>query len=196
MRRAPELALHLWGIVDGSTSPKGAVVLGAPEQFIISPGMAIDGYGREINDGAALRPVERRRPAQPHRRAAGLLAGDRVSQRIDDAAVARPPAVRLDDQFTRLHETFAVLILPEKRSRSGGVADSLSDDPINDPWPVILARCTDPQRRNRRRLAADRVYVGSRTERLVRADGVALAGRHRLQPPDPHRSARLRPEFA
>src|SRR5215470_5683570 len=48
MRRRLNLALHLWGIVDGLEIKKGPVVQGAPDQFYITAGMAIDAYGREI----------------------------------------------------------------------------------------------------------------------------------------------------
>src|SRR6516164_2851426 len=48
MRRRLNVALHLWGIVDGLDVKKGALVPGAPEQFYVDSGMAIDGYGREI----------------------------------------------------------------------------------------------------------------------------------------------------
>ena len=41
MRRRLNLALHLWGIVDGFDVAKGAPVPGAPEQFIISPGLSL-----------------------------------------------------------------------------------------------------------------------------------------------------------
>src|SRR5204863_3308665 len=48
MRRRLNLALHLWGIVEGLDVKLGEVVAGAPAQYYISPGMAIDAYGREI----------------------------------------------------------------------------------------------------------------------------------------------------
>ena len=48
MRRRLNIALHLWGIVEGLDVKLGEVVPGAPAQYYISPGMAIDAYGREI----------------------------------------------------------------------------------------------------------------------------------------------------
>jgi len=103
--------------------------------------MAIDGYGREIM------------MAQPYALSSEDVRRNRIAGPLDcwlaiayrnELTTPPSPGLRLcdlDDQFTRLHETFAVLILPEKPEPAPvGVADSLSDDPINDPWPVILGK--------------------------------------------------------
>jgi hypothetical protein len=44
MRRRLNLALHLWGIAYGLELRRGEIVPGAPEQYYISEGMAIDAY--------------------------------------------------------------------------------------------------------------------------------------------------------
>jgi hypothetical protein len=169
MRRRLNLALHLWGIVDGFDVTKGPLVPGAPDQFIISPGMAIDGFGREI-----VMPQAYALSSEDVR--LNRIAGPKdcwlaIAYRRE---LATPPSpgyrlCDLNDQFTRWHETFAILILDTKPAPTPvGVADALSDDPRQDDWPVVIGKVhvtlggeIDAA------WLEDRVYVGSRTERLI-----------------------------
>lgn len=176
MRRRLNLALHLWGIVDGFDVAKGAVVPGAPEQFIISPGMAIDGFGREI-----VSPVAYALSDEDLRKNRVQLAGDYWLSVVYRRELTTPPApgyrlCDLKDQFTRWHESFAFLITDANPTptpaTAPGVADPLPDDPTDHEWPVVLGKVRvviSPSGNLTIDDAwlADRVYVGSRSERLV-----------------------------
>ena len=170
MRRRLNLALHLWGIVDGFDIAKGAVVPGAPEQFIVSPGMAIDGLGREIVSPAAYALSD-----EDLRLNRIQGAGDYWLSIAYRRELSTPPSpgyrlCNLEDQFTRWHESFAFLITAANPTPStpAELTGPLSDDPVKHDWPVVLGKV-----RVSASLAiedawlAGRTYIGSRTERLV-----------------------------
>lgn len=173
MRRRLNLALHLWGVVDGFDIAKGAVVPGAPEQFIISPGMSIDGFGREVVSTIAYALSE-----EDLRRNRIQAAGDYWLSVAYRRELITPPSAgyrlcNLADQFTRWHESFAFLITDTNPTPSTAVkiTDPLSDDPEKHDWPVVLGKVRVASTAGT--LAIDdawlegRTYVGSRTERLV-----------------------------
>src|SRR5689334_13180458 len=54
MRRRLNLALHLTGLVSGLELTMGPLEPGLPDQVYVTPGLAIDGYGREIVRVAAF----------------------------------------------------------------------------------------------------------------------------------------------
>lgn len=174
MRRRLNLALHLWGIVEGLDVKKGELVPGAPEQFYISPGMAIDAYGREV---LLFAPYI-------------LNEDDVVRNRINipgrysvfigyTSDLATPPSAGfrvcdLEDQYTRRQESYEIIIsntlddkFDEKKTPIPLATDELSDDPKKNPWLVRLGSVD---------VAADltisnawpknRTYIGLRAQRI------------------------------
>lgn len=165
--------LHLWGIVDGLELLK---VEGPEEQFYISPGMAIDGYGREI---LVFAPYV-------------LSEEDLRANRINAIGTypiwlayarepSRPPAAGyricdVKDQYTRWRESFEVVI-----SKEGGPdpkalpkpSDPVSDDPTKSPWRVRLGAVVVDTGANSlfiKDIQVDgRVYIGLRAQRVVPA---------------------------
>lgn len=173
MRRRLNLALHRWGLVDGLDVIKGELVPGAPEQFHITPGMAIDGYGREIFlptpivlDQDVLLDSRVNDPGTYglwiayHRR---LATPPEAGYRLCDVA----------DQYTRWRETCRVLIAKEvdvTPPEEPGLTDALPDDPESHPWPmrvgsidVVLGGGGLEVQDVR---AEKRLYIGLRTQRL------------------------------
>lgn len=179
MRRRLNLALHLWGIVDGLDLRPSETVPGLAPQFFISRGMAIDAFGREIVVGVD-RPIvqadlERNR-----------IQAENVEYFLSIAYTRRlttPPsaAYRLcdvADQYTRWQESFDVLITADDpRANLGpppGSFDPLSDDPVARPWPVVLGTVTTgrpPESGGRLIITSvrpiNRTYAGLRAQRLV-----------------------------
>jgi hypothetical protein len=173
MRRRLNLSLHLWGIVEGLNIKPGDVIPGVPQQFYISPGMAIDAYGREI---FLFKPyilseedVRRNRQTDP------VVYSLYIAYATE---LGTPPAAGyrvcdLDNQNTRRHESYEIIITKEADDKVNpkeepSVTDDLSDDPIKKPWPVRLGSVE---------VAADlsisnawpknRTYVGLRAQRIV-----------------------------
>ena len=175
MRRRLNLALHLWGIAEGLDVKLGEVVAGAPDQYYISPGMAIDAYGREIFLFAPYILSEDDVTANR------ITLPGRYSLYISYATeLATPPAsgfrvCDLEDQYTRSHESYRIIISNElddsvdpKKVKEPSATDELSDDPVKKPWPVRLGSVD---------VAADltisnawpknRTYIGVRAQRIV-----------------------------
>jgi hypothetical protein len=173
MRRRLNLALHLWGIVLGFDIAKGSVVPGAPEQFIVGPGMAIDGFGREI-----VLPVAYALSGEDLRRNRVQVPQDYWLSIAYRRELTTPPAsgyrlCDVKDQFTRWHESYAILITPDEPSRPPAptVIDPLPDDPTGNDWPVVLGKVRVVSSGGNLTIDSawleSRVYVGSRTEHLV-----------------------------
>lgn len=177
MRRRLNLALHLWGIVDGLEVLKGVLTPGLPEQVYISPGMAIDAFGREF---VLFAPY-------------ALSDDDLVANRISGSGnykiwivyrrePATPPApgyrvCDINDQYTRWRESYAIFI-PNDPTYTGpdpkavpGPAVSLSDDPVKVPWPVRLGTVTvgnvDGKLTITNAASEERVYIGARAQRII-----------------------------
>jgi hypothetical protein len=175
MRRRLNLALHLWGIVDGLDLLPSETVDGLAPEFHIGRGMAIDGFGREIVV-----------PANYTLREADLQRNRIQTQGSFFVSVAyrrelsTPPAsgyvvCDLKDQYTRWRESFEVLITADDPSpppdEAPGVADPLSDDPAQEEWPVLLGTLTTTRSNGRLVIdsvkAVQRTYVGLRAQRVV-----------------------------
>jgi len=198
MRRRLNVALHLWGIVDGLDLRKRDSVPGIPDQFFISRGMAIDAYGREIvvavdyvlsEDDIRVNRIE--------------AAGDYWLSIAYERNLGTPPApgfrlCDVTDQYTRWLESYDVLITaddPLATSIEPGVSDPLSDDPAKKPWPVTLGKvriAVDPtttKLRITQVFVEQRPYIGLRAQRVVApvasiAAGVAEAKRPITVEPD------------
>lgn len=172
MRRRLNLALHLWGIVDGLDVVKGNIVPGAPDQFYITEGMAIDAYGREIILFA------------PYVLTADDLHQNRVGAGSYSLWIAydrnrsTPPSAGyglcdIKDQYTRWSESFKIVLKPESYANGTEprVFAALQDDPEKAKWLVPLGKLqagivngeltvTDVR-------PDQRTYIGLRAERLV-----------------------------
>ncbi len=175
MRRRLNLALHLCGIVDGLELLEGEVVPGAPDQVYVSPGMAIDGYGREILLAAPYAFDEEDAVAnelEPGRTYSVWIAYRR------QAATPPAPGYRvcdLEDQYTRWCESFRLLLVEQSPTSDDkpDVFEPLPDDPDKAPFPVRLGTVewkTDPVTGMgifANPLSQGREYVGSRSQRIL-----------------------------
>ena len=177
MRRRLNMALHLWGIVDGLEVLKGVLSPGLPEQFYISPGMAIDAYGREI---VLFAPY-------------ALSDDDLVVNRVRGSgnysiwivyyrAPSTPPApgyrvCDIKDQCTRWSESYRIFI-PNDPTYMGSDPNAipepaayLFDDPIKAPWPVRLGTVTVTNVGGKLTVTSawseERIYVGLRAQRII-----------------------------
>ena len=141
MRRRLSRVLHLWGIVKGLELLQGEVVQGAPQQFYVSEGMAIDAYGREI-----IVPAKQ------------LLSDDLGANHITGAGTcsvwigyAREPTTPpqagyqrcdLQNQFTRWRESFSIMISSiatnPNPTEDPDPFEDLPDDPTKYPWWIHL----------------------------------------------------------
>ena len=171
MRRRLSRVLHLWGIVKGLELLKGQVVQGAPDQFYVSEGMAIDAYGREI-----IVPAKH------------LLSDDLGTNRITGAGTysvwigyTRKPTTSpeagyqrcdLQNQFTRWRESFAIMITsiatnPNPAEDPDPFGD-LPDDPIKYPWWIHLGTINvDGSVAIAAATNIHRTYIGLRVQRIV-----------------------------
>src|SRR5215471_2641836 len=174
MRRRLNLALHLWGIVDGLEILQGELTPGVPAQFYISPGMAIDAYGREI---FLFAPYP-------------FSDDDFVANRITTPAPykvwiayarqpSRPPTpgyrlCDVPDQYTRWRESYRIIISndPDPTSEPK-FTDALSDDPDKNKWQVRLGSIVinnnniGGQLTIAAAVSEQRKYIGLRAQRIV-----------------------------
>jgi hypothetical protein len=171
MRRRLNRALHLWGIVQGLELSQGDFIQGAPPQFYVSAGMAIDAYGREI-----IVPAKH------------LLSGDLGTSHITGAGTysvwigyareaTTPPQAgyqRCDqqNQYTRWRESFTIMVNsiatnPNPAEDPDPFGD-LGDDPIKYPWWIHLGTINvDGSAAIAGATNADRIYIGLRAQRIV-----------------------------
>jgi hypothetical protein len=171
MRRRLSRVLHLWGIVKGLELLKGQIVQGAPDQFYVSEGMAIDAYGREI-----IVPAKH------------FLSDDLGSNRITGAGTysiwigytrepTTPPEAGyqrcdLRTQFTRWRESFEILITaiatnPNPAEDPDAFGD-LPDDPVKYPWWIHLGTINvDGSAAIAAATNIHRIYIGLRVQRIV-----------------------------
>lgn len=174
MRRRLNLGLHPWGIVEGLDVKQSEPTPGLPPQFYISPGMAIDAYGREI---VLFAPYT-----------LGEEDLNNSSNRVDqekpyslwiayDRTLTTPPSAGFaicddGDQYTRWHESFKILIRDAnyKNTTEPTSFSSLSDDPTVE-WLVRLGTITtkiiDGELTIEQARPEQRVYIGVRAQRLI-----------------------------
>jgi hypothetical protein len=137
MRRRMNLALHLRGIACGLEL---MAVADTGDQYCVNPGIAIDGYGREI----VL--FDRYVLSDDDFRAAKIRSNDTYAVCISyGRQLATPPSAGyntcgIPGQYTRWVESPTVQlvkgmpVLPDPPLPT----DPLSDDPDASPWPVFL----------------------------------------------------------
>jgi hypothetical protein len=146
-----------------------------PKSFFISRGMAIDAFGREIflpyDYPLTTEDLERNRIRFPRTYFLSIV------YRRD---LATPPSggyrvCDLKDQYTRWRESFELLITETdptpQTSSPPGVAEPLSDDPVANPWPIVLgtiqAGTVDGRLSITTATAELRTYVGVRAQRII-----------------------------
>jgi hypothetical protein len=176
MRRRLNLALHLTGLIDGLELAKGPIEPGLPDQVYVTPGMAIDGYGREIVRFSSFAIDE------------DVLADNKVSALGDYAVyvsyrreLGTPPEAgyrvcNLKDQYTRWLETGRIFLSNDTQLQpTVALTDALPDDPDAAPWPIKLGSVKIALDGTGRLAATDvnapkpgdRNYIGIRAQRLV-----------------------------
>lgn len=142
MRRRLNLALHRWGIVDGLKLEQYKEL--NVERVRISPGMAIDAYGREIilrgthtldeddlKSNNIVIPVKERDFSI-------WIAYERSQERPPEEGY-KPCDIA--DQYTRWRESPRILIREADQpapTPEPDILGDLSDDPQKDPWPIFL----------------------------------------------------------
>jgi hypothetical protein len=219
MRRRHNIGLHTWGIVAGLELDERGPVQGAvgPIQISIRPGMAIDGYGREI---LLLETVEL--PPDP-RLFGGLTASAYVPVWIAyDEEQTRHPEPGYEqcedeaDQFGRLRERFRLMVGPRGDLHDAVVVDGQLVEPpaipadesvsyqefSNDvPLPTWLVRLgsvnwNGPQQEfgqnDPDRLAEERRYAGSVAAVVYGPTGLVRIA-PRFTPPAPAAGQRAAP---
>jgi hypothetical protein len=219
MRRRHNIGLHTWGIVAGLELAERGPAQGAlgPIQIAIRPGMAIDGYGREI---LLLRTIEL--PPDP-RLFAGLTTSAYVPVWIAyDEERQRRPAPGYEqcegevDQFGRVRERFRLLVGPRDDLRDAIVVDGQQVDPPaipadesvpyqelsdDDPPPTWLVRLGSVNwdgtqqefgTNDADRLAEDRRYAGSVAAVVYGPAGIVRIA-PRFAPPAPAAGQRAEP---
>jgi len=109
MRRRHQLAPHTWGIVTGLQLVEEDQEGGSGKDVYLQPGLAIDGYGREI-------VVLRRHKVDP----AAFLSFARddhyavwIAYEEEEVSRVRPGYGTCDDQHNRVRETFRLFVEPE-----------------------------------------------------------------------------------
>ena len=174
MRRRLNIALHLWGVVEGLELKKGSIEPGLPEQVYITPGMAIDAYGREIllftNHPLSEEDLD----------ANHILTGGSYSLFIEyQKRLTTPPSpgfgiCDLRDQYTRQSESYRIVITDKANpSTEPTLTSDISDDTSKHRWWVRLGTVLvgpDPVTNLRTILdgkSENRVYIGLRAQRVV-----------------------------
>jgi hypothetical protein len=175
MRRRLNLSLHLWGIVDGLDLRPSDPVPGLPDRFYISRGMAIDAYGREIVVALDY-PLSEADLDRNRIQSTGTYVLSVAYKR--DLTTPPAPGYRLcdvKDQYTRWRESYDVLITPNDPtpalSEAPTPADPLSDDPVQDSWPVVLGEIKAERPSGKLIITAvkavNRTYVGVSAQKIV-----------------------------
>lgn len=197
MRRRHNIAHHTWGIVNGLE------VFIEEGNLFVQPGMAVDGYGREL-----ILPVR-----QPLSTSAFL---DRGSNELDVWLVYertgsdQPPAGYAGcgagaggDLFYRWQETARVRLekpdpdFPNRRAPESIAASDLNFPPSRTPpedadWPVFLGQIIKDPTNPQQPFAfnpADRPYVGLVGESIVAPSGRTLVQIGAEREADPNRFA-------
>jgi hypothetical protein len=208
MRRRHLIAHHTWGIIVGleiKQDPNSKV-------WSVQPGMAVDGFGREIVVFAP-EPLDMNQ-IMAQLAGASLPAFLKVwiAYHVEKS---NPPAPGYEvcdqqDQYTRIRETFRLIYQDDPPTRDQTKppqpCEDLADDPEIAPWPVYLGTIQwdkDPQNQSQRVITqvllldprddkTRRRYVGNITAEMLAPAGELLIrdrnAPHPLptNPNDPH----------
>jgi hypothetical protein len=172
MRRRLNMALHLWGIVEGAQIRAAQPPPGVLAYVEVTEGMVIDAYGREMVIAHSISIAEE----DLHQR--GITSTNTYPVWIAYAPeLSTPPEegyriCNLKDQYTRLRENYKIIIDSDFKGPTPpppGPALELSDDPVRFPWAVKLGavfynatthKVTDAT------IPSDRNYIGLRAQRV------------------------------
>lgn len=172
MRRRLNRALHLWGIVDGLEIRFGKVIDGGPDEFYVTPGMAIDGFGRELFLAAPW-PLSAADFAQGQFNGAGDFVVWAVYRRSSETpAAAGYRLCNAKDQLTRWRESIGIII---SNTVPATVAPPFDETPPDDPkaeWPIRLGMIYAVSDKNSPVITAisapaRRTYIGLRAQHLT-----------------------------
>lgn len=209
MRRRHNIAHHTWGII------VGLEIMQDPTSKVwsVQPGMAVDGFGREI----LLVNHERLDTDQIARQLSGTQSPAKLKVWIEYniEKTNRPlPGYEVcngKEQFTRTRETFRLIYQDdppfavkehEKPVKWLHPYEDLPDDPQQKPWPVYLGTITwniDPSDPTKKVIKSvdltGRRYVGNITSEVLAPAGELLIrdrnSPHPLQPNDKGVTAKL-----
>jgi hypothetical protein len=174
MRRRLHMAMNLWGIAEGlniTTDTEGSV-----STFSISPGVAIDAFGREIFI------------FNPYQLDDSLVTNNLITAAKDYQLLVRykvasgtPPSAGYgqcngSNQSTRIQESFEVLLWPLSQNLptpEPEPTDALSENAKVDGWAVPIGKVTVGPGPDGKTLIilnaveANRKYIGVRAQRII-----------------------------
>ncbi|HEU5409026.1 MAG TPA: hypothetical protein VFU48_14750, partial [Nitrospira sp.] len=144
MRRRHMIAHHSWGIIVGLEIKQDS----NSKVWSVEPGLAIDGFGREI-------VISEAEPLDTNKIAAvlvGIVPPVTLKLWVEyqlEKADRPAPGYEIcngDDQFIRLRETFRLLYADDPPTTNQTISpkpyENLDDDPVSAPWPVLLGTIT------------------------------------------------------
>ena len=184
MRRRHLIAHHSWGIVVGleiQQDPTSKI-------WTVQPGMAVDGYGREI----VVFAPERLDTSQ----IAAELSGQVLPPKLKIWIAYKTEKLDLPtsgyrncdgkDDFTRIQETFRLIYQndPPIDSPEPKPSQKLSDDPNTARWPLCLGTITWKNNEIDSVETSDRHYVGVVASQLLVPDNKLLI-RGKTKSPSP-----------
>jgi hypothetical protein len=179
MRRRLNMALHLSGIVEGLnfTQDPDPPVTGVNPLWSMLPGMAIDGYGREI---LVFAPFVLDDTILSAKEVTGPKSYDIWVYYSKQATTPPTPGYancNLSNEYTRWKEGFVFKLLPKQTTSAPNPApmDPQSDDPTADQLGVQLGVAhvvTDPfgTRYIDKIEPTNRTYIGLRAQRIQPPD--------------------------
>ncbi|MBI3273447.1 MAG: hypothetical protein HYZ53_30970 [Planctomycetes bacterium] len=138
MRRRHAIGEHTWGIVSGLTLVKRKAEGAAGPQYFLEPGMAVDGFGREILVLKEARIDEMEFVARGFREKQGAFVVWVTYHRLQ----ANVTGAGTDPEaFSRWTETYRLLLGDQPAfPNPPKPSDPLPDDPEKGRWPVPVGR--------------------------------------------------------
>ncbi len=196
MRRRHNIAHHTWGIVVGLELERKETFQGSGVyETFVKPGMAVDGFGREIVVFSP-EPLDTIKIGDQ-------LAGNTLPARLKvwiayDVEKVTPPASGYEvcnagDQFMRFRETYKLIYKdapgfkgrnPDDLQTWPQASEELQDDPVATPWPVYLGTIvwdTDLQNPSQK-VITDIEFVDSRDDKRRHYVGANIPGTLTLGP--------------
>ncbi|MBI5367150.1 MAG: hypothetical protein HZA54_08945 [Planctomycetes bacterium] len=138
MRRRHNIGHHAWGVVTGLSLIKRKTEGAAQAQYFLEPGMAIDGYGREVLVLKEARIEEMEFVARGLREKPGAYVVWVAYHRLRANAGGHEAG---GEAFSRWTETYR-LVLGDQPAFPNlpRASDPLPDDPEKGRWPVPVGR--------------------------------------------------------
>ncbi len=196
MRRRHNIAHHTWGIVAGLELERKETFQGSGiYETFVKPGMAVDGFGREIVVFSSV-PLDTIKVGD---QVAGATLPARLKVWIAyDVEKADPPKPGYEvcdagDQFMRIRETYKLIYsdAPAFKGRNHDdrqtwpqASEELPDDPVSTPWPVYVGTVvwnTNPQNPSQKVIANIEIF-DSRDDKRRHYVGADISGTLALGP--------------